>query len=238
LDRALTDKNAHVALWSVEALSANAGEKSLLYTYGTQQPLVKALSYGDTSVRYSAAIAIASANPDSKFVGSKLIIENLAKAIVKENAAETIGDELAQIYARRAADIMLELAITRNELIDLSQARDELIKVTKSNWEQMQIASGQILAYLESPDAQRAIASMAVNETNSLEVRIEAFSSLAISAKKNSCILESKMIDAIYAIVGSDDADLDLRAEAASAYGALNLPSKKVKDLILDQAKS
>jgi len=238
LDRALTDKNAHVALWSVEALAANAGQKSLLYTFGTQQPLVKALSFDDTAVRYSAAIAIASANPDLKFIGSKLIIENLAKAIVKENAVEALGDELAQVYAMRAVDILLQLAITRNELIDLSQARGELVKVTKANWEQMQISAGQVLAHLESPDAQRAIASMAVTESNSLQVRIEAFSSLAVSAKKNSSMLEGEMIDAIYAIVASDDVDPDLRAEAASAFGAMNLPSIKVKDLILDQSKS
>jgi hypothetical protein len=35
------------------------------------------------------------------------------------------------------------------------------------------------------------------------------------------------------------DADEEeLRTAAAAAYGALNLPSRKVKDLILDQAKS
>ena len=32
--------------------------------------------------------------------------------------------------------------------------------------------------------------------------------------------------------------DPELRSVAASAYGALNLPSQKVKDLILDQARS
>ena len=31
---------------------------------------------------------------------------------------------------------------------------------------------------------------------------------------------------------------MDLRGAAASAYGALNLPSRRVKDLILDQAKN
>ena len=47
-----------------------------------------------------------------------------------------------------------------------------------------------------------------------------------------------EQIDAIYEIVGSPDADAQLRSAAAGAYGALNLPSQKVKDLILDQAKS
>lgn len=238
LDRALGDKNSHVALWTVEALASNAGEKSLLSMYGTQQPLVKALSFEDTAVRYSAAIAIGSANPNFDFVGSKLIVENLAKAIVKENGLDTLGNDLAEVYAVRAIETMLDLAVTRNELIDLSQARDELIKVTKASWQQMQTSAGEVLAHLQSPDAQRAIASMAVAESNSLQVRISAFNSLAVSAKKNGNTLQSEMIDKVYSIVASDKADPDLRAEAASAYGALNLPSEKVKGLILDQSKS
>ena len=238
LDRALGDKNSYVALWAVEALAANAGEKSLLYRYGTQQPLVKALSFEDTAVRYSAAIAIGSANPNLDFVGSKLIIENLAKALVKDNGLEALGNDLAEVYAIRAVETMLDLAVTRNELIDLSKARADLIKVTKDTWEEMQISAGEVLAYLQSPDTQRAIASMATAESNSIEVRISAFTSLAVSAKKNGNMLHSEMIDKIYSIVGSDRADADLRAEAASAYGALNLPSKKVKYLILDQSKN
>ena len=238
LDRALNDENAYVALWTVEALAANAGQKSLLYRFGTEQPLVKALSFKDTSVRYSAAIAIGSANPSLEFVGDKLIIKNLADAIVKERAAEQIGDQLAEVYALRAIDVMLELATTKNQLIDLSQAREELIKVTTDQWDEMQISAGQVLARLQSPDAQRAIASMALNEDNSLDVRVEAFYSLAISAKQNGNLLSGDTVDAVYTIVGADDADVDLRASAASAYGAMNLPSKKVKNLILDQSKS
>jgi hypothetical protein len=38
--------------------------------------------------------------------------------------------------------------------------------------------------------------------------------------------------------ISSGETDPDLRSAAAAAYGTLNLPSRKVKDLILDQAKS
>ena len=46
------------------------------------------------------------------------------------------------------------------------------------------------------------------------------------------------MVDGIYALTSSDQTDPNLRSAAAAAYGALNLPSQKAKDLILDQAKS
>ena len=79
---------------------------------------------------------------------------------------------------------------------------------------------------------------MALSANNSLDVRISAFNSLGTSAKLNANMLTEQMIDGIYTLISSDATDTDLRSAAAAAYGALNLPSQKVKDLILDQAKS
>ncbi len=79
---------------------------------------------------------------------------------------------------------------------------------------------------------------MALAESNPAGVRVAAFDSLAISAKINAELLDDEMIDAIYGLVSSEATDPELRGAAAAAYGALNLPSEKVKELILDQAKS
>ncbi|MBE0535308.1 MAG: hypothetical protein IH624_06515 [Phycisphaerae bacterium] len=237
LDRALRDKDAYVSLGLVEALAANAGEKSLLYRIGTEQPLVKALSFEDRMVRYSAAIAIGQAGPNGEFVGSSLIIQNLAEAIGAGGRAE-LGDALADVYELRAIQVMLKLATTRNPVVDVSQARDALIAATSNRRAEMQTLAGEVLARLASPDAQRAIADMAMSESNSKAVRIAAFAALSVSAKLNARQLTEEQIDAMYELIGSDSADPDLRSAAASAYGALNLPSKRVKDLILDQAKS
>lgn len=237
LERALNENNAYVALGVVEALAANAGEKSLLYRIGTQQPLVKALSFDDRSVRYSAAIAIGSAGPTSEFVGSKLIIESLAEAVSRKGAEE-LGDDLADSYALRAVNVMSKLAMTRNSIVDPAGGLSALIGATKGSWAQMQNLAGEVLAGLASPDAQRAIADMALSSQNSLEVRKYAFGSLAISAKLNANLLTDEQIDALYSLISSDATDAELRSLAAGAYGALNLPSRRVKDLILDQAKS
>lgn len=79
---------------------------------------------------------------------------------------------------------------------------------------------------------------MALDTDNDSDVRISAFNSLATSAKLNANMLPDETIDAIYVLISSDTTDSDIRSTAAAAYGALNLPSRKVKDLILDQAKS
>jgi hypothetical protein len=237
LDRALSDQDGDVALQAVEALAVNAGEKSLLVRIGTEQPLARALSFADRKVRYSAAIAFAEANPVAEFVGSDLIVENLAAAVRQEGADE-IGTETAAMYALRSVQAMYKLAMVRNKIVDLSVAQPALIDVTAQPNPQMQTLAAEVLAYLESPEAQRAIAEMAMSEANPQDVRMAAFGSLARSAKINANLLLTEQIDAIYGLVSSTEADPDLRAAAAGAYGALNLPSEQVKELILDQAKS
>jgi hypothetical protein len=242
LARAIKDENADVALGAVEALATTAGEKSLFYTLGPAQPLLQALSFNDRAVRYSAAIAVAAAGPRQSFAESKIVVANLADALGQN--AEPVGatqrwsEELANSYALRAAEAMLKLAENRNPVIDLSAAQGALVSATQDKRRQIQILAGQILAHLASPDAQRAIAAMALNGKNELDVRILAFESLATSAKINANMLTELIVDAIYALISSDETEPDLRAAAAAAYGALNLPSRKVKDLILDQAKS
>ena len=237
LERAINDEDAFVALGVVEAMAVNAGEKSLLVRLGTEQPLAKALSFSDRKVRYSAAIAFAEANPVNDFVGSDLIVENLAAAVLGQDI-DAIGPETAQNYALRAVGAMYKLALVRNKIVDLSTALSALIEVTQKSSPEMRVLAAQVLAHLESPEAQRAIATMAMDKENDNGVRIAAFNSLALSAKINANLLLTEQVEAIYTLVSSTEADAALRAAAAGAYGALNLPSEQVKSLILDQAKS
>ncbi len=243
LARGVNESIAAVALGAVEALATTAGEKSLMYTLGPVQPLLQSLAFPDRAVRYSAAIAIANAGPRQQFTESRVVVQNLAEALAQgepptTEAGEPWTPELAESYALRAAEAMLRLAVSRNPVIDLSLAQPALIGATRSPQPEIQILAGQILAYLNSPNAQRAIAEMAMAEANEVDVRVAAFESLVNSAKLHGSMLPEAAVDAVYALISTDETDPILRAAAASAYGALNLPSQKVKDLILDQAKS
>jgi hypothetical protein len=241
LARAVNDRNAAVALGAVEALATNAGEQSLMYTMGPAQPLLQALSFADRAVRYSAAIAIANAGPRQAFNESRLVVQNLAEALAgaSTEGGRALTDELAQSYALRAAQSLLKVAVSRNPVIDLSLAEQALIVASKSSSQQeIQVLAGQTLAYLNTASAQRAIGDVALDTAVPADVRIAAFGSLASSAKVNGSQLPETAIDQIYGLISSDQTESDLRAAAAAAYGALNLPSQKVKELILDQSKS
>jgi len=244
LARAVNDRNAAVALGAVEALATTAGERSLMYTLGPAQPLLQALAFPDRAVRYSAAIAIANAGPRQPFPESGVVVQNLADALaaqVAEAGAATVEKwtpELADSYALRAAQSMLRLAVGRNPVIDLSLAQPALIGATKSPRQEIQTLAGQVLAYVNNPNAQRAVAEMAMNGANDPVVRVAAFESLVNSAKLSGNLLPDTTVAAMYELISKADTDPALRAAAAAAYGALNLPSQKVKNLILDQARS
>ena len=242
LARAIKDENAYVALACVESLATVAGEKSLLYRMGIDQPLVRALRFNDKAVKFSAAIAIAAAGPQNQFPESSLVTGNLAAALSADADVNEISElwdaSMADSYAVRSAKVMLKVAQARNTIIDLNQASQALKDATSDSRTQLQVLAGQILAYFDTADAQKWIADMGLNEKNDMNVRIEAFNSLALSAKINANQLDDDTIDAIYSIISSEDADPQLRVVAASAFGALNLPSDKVKRLLLDQAKS
>lgn len=242
LARAVNDKNAAVALGTVEALATNAGEQSLMYSVGPAQPLLAALSFRDRAVRYSAAIAIANAGPRENFNEARLVVENLSAALSqKEEASADMTNwtaEMGDSYALRSVQALLKVAVSRNPVINLSMAQPALIEAATGQRKDLQVLAGQTLAYLNSPNAQRAVANVALDANEDMDIRIEAFASLANSAKLHGDLLSGAIVDRIYELVSSDQTDPDLRAAAAAAYGSLNLPSQKVKDLILDQAKS
>jgi hypothetical protein len=236
LERAIKDKDSVVALGTVKALAKTAGEKSLMFRLKTSQPLIDALTFNDRPVRYSAAIALAMAEPAEKFAESTLVVDNLAAALIAPTDANW-PKETANNYASRSAQAMLKLAETRNSVINLAGAMDALVKATSDQRDEINVYGCQILAYMPSPDAQRAIAAAALNKDNSADIRISSFESLATSAKVNANQLLDTQIDQIYQLVESRDISQELRSSAAAAFGALNLPSRRVKDLILDQAK-
>ena len=237
LARALRDKDAAVALGAIEALIVTAGEKSIFTAVGSMQPLLQALTFSDRAVRYSAAIAVATAGPRGALIESRVVVQNLAEAVAVSLEPNAPADLKAGEYALRSGDAMLRLAEQRNTAFDLSMAQAALVRATQSGPTELKVLAGQVLAYQATAPAQQAIADIALKADNDQDTRIAAFGSLAVSAKINGSLLTDQTVDALYGLIQSGDTAPELRTAVATAFGALNLPSRKVKDLILDQAK-
>lgn len=236
LAMALADKNEYMALGLIDALSKTAGESSLLAATGAGQPLVKALYYDDKAVKYSASIAIAIAEPRNAFPDSTLVVQLLGEALGAKAGADW-PQATADQYAAKAVAAMNKLAAHGNKALDLKGAQAALIAATKDARQDIVKGSLATLALLDGPDAQRAVAAVALADANDTAMKVAAFGDLATSARMHGNLLLSETIDAIYGLVQSDKTDPAVRTAAATAYGSLNLPSDKVRKLLLDQAK-
>ena len=236
LARAINDGNAAVALGTIEALIVTAGQKSIFSAVGAVQPLLTALTFDDNAVRSSAAIAIATAGPRGQFGESGMVVDNLAKAI--DRGVEANAEQATVQYGFRCVKALLTLANQGNRAFGLAPAQAALVKAVNQGNSEMKILGAQVLSHVDTPSAQQAIASVALGDSNDQALRIQAFAALAVSAKLNGSQIKDDTIAQMYDIISSEQAPADLRQAAATAFGALNLPSRKVKDLILDQAKS
>ncbi|MEM7228466.1 MAG: hypothetical protein AAF432_06590 [Planctomycetota bacterium] len=78
---------------AIQALSQTTGGSNLFGTGAGRQPLLEALTYPDRRVQYEAALTLARALPQSRFVGDAQVIPILASAV--RNA----GDSYAMVIA-------------------------------------------------------------------------------------------------------------------------------------------
>ncbi len=80
LDRALTDRNSRLAFDVLKSMQLAVGRTNLDVS-GEKAPIIQALSYGDRSVRFEAAIALASARPAATYVGADSVVPLLGEAV-------------------------------------------------------------------------------------------------------------------------------------------------------------
>lgn len=159
-----------------------------------------------------------------------------AQTILFDNNARPFSAELADQYAIQASQVLRELAVSENEVLPLQDAEAALIDALYEQRETIQQDAVVTLARLNSSDAQRAIASLALDDTMPLEKRLAAFANLSRSAKQHGNLLLTEQVDRIYEIVSSFEANSELRTLASQAHGSLNLPSEKIRVLILNQS--
>ena len=160
-----------------------------------------------------------------------------AQEILTNNQAGEFDPQLADLYATAAAEVLNRLAVSRNAVLDLKAAEAALIEATRDARKPIQTAATETLAHLDSMAAQRAITALGLDEQVEQPTRLMAFRNLAISAKMYGNLLLGEQVQGIYRLVCSQQADPELRNMAAEAYGALNLPSDQISQLITDQMK-
>jgi hypothetical protein len=155
---------------------------------------------------------------------------------LRHSGTPAMTDEQASAYARRAATLLANLAIARGQALDLSAAEDGTLKALSDSRADIAEAAGRVLGMLDSQSAQNGLADKAIDDQTPADVRVSFFKSLANSAKFYGNRLDSGKVSQIETIVAQEK-NSDVRAAAAEARGALNLPADQARTLILAQSK-
>ncbi len=104
LTLALDDRDSALALKALGALEDTSGTSMMVNPVQGGAPLVRAISYPERSVRFSAAAALARANPAKDFSGSFRVVPVLAEAITQNGKSSVLivdskeGNRLAESF--------------------------------------------------------------------------------------------------------------------------------------------
>ncbi len=142
-----------------------------------------------------------------------------------------ITTDLAVSLALEAAETLRRIAVDGQTVYDVAVAEPALIAALSSSRERLQTLSASVLALLPTATAQRAIAHVALDGTNTDSLRIAAFASLAESARNHGNLIEDNQIADLVGLA-RDEPDLTLRTAASQSLGAINLATNKASQII------
>lgn len=159
------------------------------------------------------------------------------QVILERNQALVFDKAKADLYAITAADVVQQLAVTGNTILKANEVEATILQAAYEQRQEIQDAAIMTLARIDSLKAQRMLAQLSLDANVAQETRLLALEQLTVSAKAFGNLLQAEHIGGLLAIVRQSDAVYELRNLSAQAYGALNLPSVEINQLIIDQAR-
>jgi hypothetical protein len=236
---------AMTALPGVDVIILEAGDKNIdqMIQGIDQQPRLERAArlvlLGESSEVASPWATIAATNPI--YTVSKAKIDDqagLGTAIEearKRSGNLPLDEKTATSYALRAAGLLGQLALTRGQVLDLAPAQSALLGALEDARPEIVKASGAALAYINAREAQTGLIVKGMDEKTPDEIKIALLDDLATNARTFGNQLDPALIDSLLKVM-QGAATNEVKAAASRAYGALNLNSDQVKNLILNQS--
>lgn len=149
-----------------------------------------------------------------------------------KGGALPIDPAVATDYSLRAATMLKQIGTTGG-VYDLKVVKPTLLKSLSDPRPEVVTAVAQVMTQLDDADGQQALLGRAAATDVSPELRITLYKALAANAKQ----FGNELGDAVAGLekTVTDEPDLNIRAAAAEARGALNLPSEQAKSIIVKQ---
>jgi hypothetical protein len=167
------------------------------------------------------------AGPDAKQMGEAL--DQAAKMSVGKALT---GEEVEQ-WTIRAAEAIATVATNGSKVYDVQRSVDALVTVLSgSDSVAARKAAANALSRIDGAKAQRGLTNTASDASAVAKVRLAAFDDAVDSVRRQGNLASEAQTAKVVEIVNSN-ADLPIRRAAAKLLGAMNLPSERVKGLIL-----
>ena len=138
-------------------------------------------------------------------------------------------------YAATSLDLLGMLAADHKSIYNINDAVPALIGTLKNKDAAVATHGAQVLGSLNNPEAQKALANTALASETTGALKASLLNSLAESAKHTGNTLDAVQVNSLIKVVQTE-ADPATRLAAATALGALNVPSNQASNLILEQS--
>ena len=135
--------------------------------------------------------------------------------------------------ATRSGNLLKQIGIG-NSIFNLDSGSNVILAALDDARPEIQTLGGEVVALLDSGEAQAALLDKALTPDAPPEVKVSLFNSLATSAQRYGNRLDAGAVDRLLAAAANRD-NLDVQAAAAAAVGAFNLPADQARRLIVEE---
>ncbi len=142
-----------------------------------------------------------------------------------------ISTDEAEEYAARATEVLRNLAISNNEVLNISDAASILINVLEQVDGFTMLDIAEIISYMPQPKAQQAIMDRTMG-TDDADLQIEMLTIVADSGKRHGNQLSNRQIRRLIEMAQSENDDL--ATTAAATMGALQVDNTTLLQLVIE----
>ncbi|HVX84603.1 MAG TPA: HEAT repeat domain-containing protein [Phycisphaerae bacterium] len=236
---------------ALQQARGSAGISAVVVPATADMAPINAARQQDMRLSHAAVIVLATpdqalqqreANTQATVVDANASPDDIRAAIVKAEGGGNQGGETAvnpdqaKNDTTTAIDLLNTLAEDHKSIYKVTDALPALIAALKDKNPAVASGAATVIGHLNSSDGQQALAAAALSPDTDPSLRAPFFVALAESAKRTGNALDSAAVNNLIKEVSSET-DLPTKNAAATALGALNVPSNQASALILQQIK-
>ena len=154
--------------------------------------------------------------------------DNSVETLLEVASGGPIGQDEAEEYATRSIEVLRNLAISNNQVLNISDAASILIGVLEQVDGFTMLDIAEIISYMPQPKAQQAIFDKAMGSDDDL--KNEMLTIVADSGKRHGNQLNNRQIRRLIELAQSDNQEL--ASTAAATMGALEVDNNTLLQLI------